>query len=305
MESALPSASPRFRTRALPWVALVTVWILWGSTYIGIRVAVETIPPFLMAGIRYIIAGLLLSGALIVWKRSLLTQITASQWKSLAIMGFLLLVCGNGALCFAEQRLASGVAALIVATVPIWMLAIDAVLERRMPAPLASAGLILGTLGIALLVGLHSASIPLAPTLIVLAGSFAWAAGSVYARRDTSGHGNPLFPALEMLLGGIMLTIAGLATGEGAHFHFNAISHASILGWLWLVGPGAIVGYTAYGYVVRTLPTHVTATYAYVNPVVAVLLGTLILSEPITANILAGGGAVILSVVAILFSRRA
>ncbi len=305
MESALPSAPPRTLIRALPWIALVTVWILWGSTYIGIRVAVETIPPFLMAGIRYIVAGLLLSGALLAWKRSLLAQITAAQWKSLAIMGFLLLVCGNGALCFAEQRLASGVAALVVATVPIWMLAIDAVLERRMPAPLATAGLVLGTLGIALLVGLHSASIPLAPTLIVLAGSFAWAAGSIYARRDTAGHGNPLFPALEMLLGGIMLTVVGLATGEGAHLHLAAISRESILGWLWLVGPGAIVGYTAYGYVVRTLPTHVTATYAYVNPVVAVLLGTMILSEPITANIIAGGGAVILSVVAILFSRRA
>lgn len=305
MESALPSAPPRTLIRALPWIALVTVWILWGSTYIGIRVAVETIPPFLMAGIRYIVAGLLLSGALLAWKRSLLAQITAAQWKSLAIMGFLLLVCGNGALCFAEQRLASGVAALVVATVPIWMLAIDAVLERRMPAPLATAGLVLGTLGIALLVGLHSASIPLAPTLIVLAGSFAWAAGSIYARRDTAGHGNPLFPALEMLLGGIMLTVVGLATGEGAHLHLAAISRESILGWLWLVGPGAIVGYTAYGYVVRTLPTHVTATYAYVNPVVAVLLGTMILSEPITPNIIAGGGAVILSVVAILFSRRA
>jgi drug/metabolite transporter (DMT)-like permease len=304
MESAVRVRSVAISPRTLAWIALVTVWIVWGSTYLGIRVAVETIPPFLMAGVRYIIAGLLMSGALLIWKRSLLSQVSAKQWKSLALMAALLLLGGNGLLCFAEQSIASGVAALIVATVPIWMLVIDSVLERKAPAPLAMLGLVLGTLGIVMLVGLHFGSIPIVPAIIVLIGSISWAVGSVYARRSSDGHNNPLVPALEMLIGGVMLTLVAIASGEASHVNLAAISKESIFGFLWLVGPGALLGYTAYGYAVRSLPTHVTATYAYVNPVVAVILGTTLIGEPITLNVIIGGSAVVLSVVAILLSRK-
>ncbi|MGZ6234714.1 MAG: EamA family transporter [Vulcanimicrobiaceae bacterium] len=304
MESAIAPGAAVRPARALPWVALFTVWIVWGSTYLGIRFAVETMPPLLMAGVRYTIAGLLLCGAMLLWNRSLRIAFTPSQWRSLALTAFLLLVCGNGALCFAELHLASGVAALIVATVPIWMLLIDAALERRAPPPLAILGLVLGTLGIVALVGLRFGSIPIVPALIVLFGSFTWAAGSVYARRDANGHSNALYPALEMLMGGVMLIIVAALSGEAAHVHLSDISRQSIIGFLWLVGPGAIVGYTAFGYAVRTLPTQVAATYAYVNPVVAVMLGVLLAGEAITANVIVGGAAVVLSVVAILLSRR-
>jgi drug/metabolite transporter (DMT)-like permease len=305
MESALPRPETAAHVRLLPWIALVTVWILWGSTYLGIRVAVETIPPFLMAGVRYTIAGLILTGAMLVWNRSLLSQVTKAQWKQLALMAFFLLVCGNGALCFAETRLQSGIAALIVASAPIWMLLIDAFHERKPLAPLATLGLVLGTLGIVALVGLHFGSIPLVPALLVLFGSFMWAFGSVNARRNAEPKSSPLLPALEMLVGGIMLTLVGLVSGETNHLQIAQISKESVLGFLWLVGPGAIVGYSAYGYALRTLPTHIVATYAYVNPVVAVILGTLLIGEPITANVLVGGTAVVLSVIAILLSRRA
>lgn len=290
--------------KLLPWIALLTVWIVWGSTFLGIRVAVETIPPFLMAGVRYTLAGAILAGAMLVWNRGLLAQITRKQWYGLALMAFLLLVCGNGLLCFAEMRLQSGVAALIVATVPIWMLVIDAVLDRRALAPLATAGLVLGTLGIAALVGLHFGAIPLGPSLLVLFGASMWAIGSVYARRNAGEHANPIVPALEMLIGGIMLLIVAAISGEATHVHLASISRASVYGFLWLVGPGAIVGYTAYAYVVRKLPTHITATYAYVNPIVAVILGTLLAGEALTINVVIGGAAVILSVVAILLSRN-
>ena len=303
MESVLTRTSQAASTRNLAWLSLITVWIVWGSTYLGIRFAVQTIPPFLMAGVRYTIAGLLLCGALLLWKRSLLAEITLSQWKSLAVTAVLLLVCGNGLLCFAEQRIASGVAALIVATVPIWMLAIDSALERRLPSTSAMAGMAVGTLGIAALVGLRFGSIPLVPALLVLLSALCWAAGSVYARRNANGHGNPLVTALEMVLGGVMLTIVASFSGETSHFHLSAISRESFLGFLWLVGPGAIVGYTAYGFAVRALPTQVTSTYAYVNPVVAVILGTLIAAEPLTANVIVGGVAVVVSVVTILLSR--
>ena len=303
-ERAISNSTGAALARAMPWIALVTVWILWGSTYLGIRVAVSTIPPFLMAGVRYMIAGLILAGAILLWKRSLLSQVTAKQWKALAITAFLLLVCGNGLLCFAETRLESGVAALIAATVPIWMLVIDSALDRKPLKWLAVLGLVLGTGGIFALVGLHFGSIPVGPSLLVLLGALAWATGSVYARREEDNHGNPLLPALEMFLGGVMLTIVAIVSGEASHVSLGAISKQSIFGFLWLVGPGAIVGYSAYGYAVRTLPTQVTATYAYVNPVVAVMLGALLVGEQITANVIVGGTAVVLSVIAILASRK-
>jgi drug/metabolite transporter (DMT)-like permease len=287
---------------ALPWVALITVWILWGSTYLGIRVAVETIPPFLMAGVRYIIAGSLLTGAMLLWKRDLLAQLRAPQWLSLAMTAFLLLGIGNGFLCYAEMTLHTGVAAIVVATVPIWMVIIAAVVSRSRITLGSGIGLALGTIGIAALAGVPGGGVPLVPTLLTLIGSFSWALGSVYARRHAELRTNPIIPALEMFAGGIILVIMGLVTGEAAHFDLHAVTPASIGGFLWLVGPGAIVGYTAYNYAVRKLPTHIVATYAYVNPIVAVTLGAWLLREPITLNVVLGGAAIVLAVVAILKS---
>jgi drug/metabolite transporter (DMT)-like permease len=184
------------------------------------------------------------------------------------------------------------------------MLAIESILSRSWPTPLATSGLVLGTLGIAALVGLHFGAIPIVPAAIVLFGSFTWALGSVYARYGAHGDSNPLFPAIEMVLGGLMQIVIGVILGEAAHVHLSNISHESLLGFLWLIGPGAIVGYSAYGYAVRTLPTHITATYAYVNPVVAVILGATLLGEAVTPNVIIGGTVVVLSVIAILMSRQ-
>src|SRR5215469_7303583 len=155
--------------RALPWIALVTVYFIWGSTYLGIRVAVQTIPPFLMAGTRYMIAGAILAIGMLIWDRTLLSQLKWPQWRSLLITAALLLLGGNGILCYAEQQLPSGIAALIVATVPIAMVLVNA-LATRVPIPTgAIVGLILGTLGIVALVGIHTGSIPLIPALLTVA----------------------------------------------------------------------------------------------------------------------------------------
>ncbi len=291
-------------SRALPWIALVAVWFLWGSTYIAIRAAVETIPPLLMAGVRYVIAGGSLTLVLALWNRSWLRAITREQWIGLAVAAFALLVVGNGLLCIEEQYVPAGPAALVVATTPIWMMVIDAILDRRSIPKLALVGLALGSLGIVALVGIPGGGIAPFAALAILAGAASWAAGSVFMRRNAGSHGNPLVPALEMLAGGVMLLIAALLTGETAHVHLAAIASRSIAGFWWLVGPGAIVGYSAYGYAVRTLPTPVVATYAYVNPIVAVVLGALVLSEPLTPNVLIGGATIVLAVIAILRAPR-
>lgn len=290
---------------ALPWVALITVWFLWGSTYLGIRLAVETIPPFLMAGVRYIIAGSILTAAMLLWKRDLLSQLRAPQWRSLTMTAFLLLGIGNGFLCYAEMSVQSGIAAIVVATVPIWMVIIAAVVSRTGITLGSGIGLALGTIGIVALAGVPGGGVPLIPTLMMLVGSFSWALGSVYARRHADLRKNPIIPALEMFTGGIILCIMGLITGEGTHVNLSAITPASFGGFLWLVGPGALVGYTAYNYAVRKLPTHIVATYGYVNPIVAVALGAWLLHERITLNVILGGAAIVLAVVAILKSPAA
>ena len=290
--------------RSMPWIALIAVWILWGSTYLGIRVAVETIPPFLMAGTRYIIAGLVLSVIMLAWRRDLLSQLRAPQWWSLTLTAFLLLGIGNGLLCYAEMTVQAGVASIVVATVPIWMVVIAALVNRAQLTIASIVGLALGTIGIVALAGVPGANVPLVPTILMLIGSFAWALGSVYARKHAELRRNPLIPALEMFVGGIILCIIGLAIGEGHRLNLASVTRESFSGWLWLITGGALVGYTAYGYAVRKLPTHVVATYGYINPIVAVALGAWLLHERVTLNIILGGAAIVLAVVGILTSQR-
>jgi drug/metabolite transporter (DMT)-like permease len=287
----------------LSWISLITVWFVWGSTFLGIRVAVQSIPPFLMAGTRYVVAGTLL--AAIVWfmQGRARPKITREELLAAIVTAFLLLVCGNGLLSFSEIRLESGTAALLVATTPVWMILIDAFFSRKLRRT-ALAGIILGTLGVVALVGAPSMHGSLGSAVLVLVGSFAWAVGSVYARRHSAQHLNPILPALEMLAGGIMLCIVGIAAGEVHNAHFTQLPAAAVGGWLWLVIAGAMIAYSAYAYAVRTLPTNIVATYAYVNPVVAVILGALLLKESLSWNVLAGGGAIVLSVIAIMLGNR-
>ncbi len=289
------------RENALAWIALVAVYFLWGSTYLGIRVAVATIPPYLMTGCRYVVAGGLLLALQWLLAKEKPAWPDRSQLLRIAIVAVLLLVVGNGLLCFAETRVESGTAALLIASSPIFMVLLDAIRARKVPSLLAVAGIVLGSVGIVFLVGKSSLHADVVMAALILFSSFAWAAGSVYAR-STAHH--PFTASLEMALGGVGSLLVGLALGETSHLHVNEVSAASLWGMLWLIGGGAMAGYSAFAYAVRTLPTATVATYGYVNPVVAVILGALVLQEPVTWRILAGGAAVIASVVFILLGSR-
>jgi drug/metabolite transporter (DMT)-like permease len=283
--------------RWLPWIALVIVYFVWGSTYLGIRVAVETIPPYLMTGSRWIVAGGLLFALQRLASKERPAMPTREDLLRAAITAALLIVGGNGLLCIAEERVESGTAALLIASTPILMVLLDAFAQRKAPSLKVIAGLLLGTAGLALLVGkIAGQGDALFAWLIVLA-SFSWALGSVYAR----GNEHRTFTAsLEMIAGGVMSLAVGLAIGEASSLRVGAISHESLWGMLWLITAGAMVGYSAYAYAVRTLPTATVATCGYVNPVVAVILGATLLHERVTWTLLAGGAAVIVSVVLIL-----
>jgi len=289
------------RTEALPWIALVAVYFLWGSTYLGIRAAVATIPPFLMTGCRYALAGVLLFALQWFFAKEKPALPNRAQLLRIAVIGILLLAVGNGLLCLAETRVESGTAALLIASSPIFMVLLDAIWARKAPSMLAVAGIVLGSVGIAFLVGKSSLHADLPMAALILFSSFAWAAGSVYAR-DTPHH--VLTAPLEMTIGGAVSILAGLAFGETSRVHVGTITPESLWGMLWLVFGGAMVGYTAFAYAVRRLPTTTVATYGYVNPVVAVILGAVVLGEPVTWRIVAGGAAVVVSVALILLGSR-
>jgi drug/metabolite transporter (DMT)-like permease len=287
--------------RSLPWIALVVVYIVWGSTYLGIRVAVATIPPYLMTGIRYLTAGGLLF--VIQWlaskeKPALPNRRSIGQ---IVITAFLLLVVGNGLLCVAETHVEAGTSALLLATTPIWMLLIDAVRTRAAPPAAAIGGLVLGSAGIATLVGRGAGNADPLFAGIIMLGSISWAAGTIYAQGKDHG---PMTASLEMTAGGILCIVVALLSGEISRFRIAAVSAESLWGMLWLITAGAMLGYSAYAYALRMLPTPTVATVSYVNPIVAVILGALILREPVTWNIVAGGAAVIAAVVLILFGSR-
>jgi drug/metabolite transporter (DMT)-like permease len=289
----------------LPWVALFTVWVVWGSTYLAIRKAVDTIPPLTMAGIRFVLAGAVMY-AVVGPRHARGAQ--RPGWvhlRSAAVVGGLLLLGGNGLLSVGEQHLASGLAALLVATVPIWMVVINAAVTRTRITRAMLLGVALGTAGVAVLIGWRAGdAVSYGAAAIVLVASVSWALGSVYARTAQLPRHPLVVTSLEMMCGGALMLVAAAASGEFGRFHVGAISAASLLGWLWLILPGSMLGFTAYVYAIRTLPNDVVATYAYVNPVIAVFLGVLIGSESFGLNLLAGGAIIVSSVAIIVSGHR-
>jgi drug/metabolite transporter (DMT)-like permease len=285
----------------VPWAALVTVYLVWGSTYLGIRVAVATIPPYVMTGFRYIVAGGLLLALRFCFAKKRPVWPDRREMVRIVIVATLLLGIGNGLLCLAETRVESGTSALLLASTPIFMVVLDALRCRRLPRATAICGIVLGTAGIVALVGKGAGNADPWTAGMILFSAFSWALGSVYARGRAFG---PLTAPLEMIAGGILCAIVAVAIGEPAHFHVASVTPVSLWGLLWLITGGAMLGYSAFAYAVRTLPTATVATYGYVNPVVAVTLGAIVLREPLTWNVLGGGAAVIASVALILIGNR-
>jgi len=288
------------------WAALIVVYIVWGSTYLAIRFAVESMPPFLMAGVRFLIAGVIL----FVWRR--LTgdiRPLKIEWRSAAIVGGLLLIGGNGNVVWAEQHVASGIAALIVGSAPLWMVAIDAIRPGGKKANLQTwAGVIIGFIGILVLIN------PLAMLrnpqqfntlgiLSLLLGAFLWALGSLYSRNATLPSSPLLGTGMEMLVGGVGLFILGTFTGEWAQVNLSTISARSIWGLLYLIIFGSLVGYSAYTWLLRNAPTPLVSTYAYVNPMVAILLGAIFAGETLTPRIVIAALIVVSSVALINTAR--
>lgn len=286
--------------------AFAAVYIVWGSTYLAIRFAVETLPPLLMAGARFLLAGaiLLICSRL----RNPGLRPTPLDWRTGLISGALLLLCGNGGVVWAEQSVPSGIAALLVAVVPVWMVLLDWMRPSgRRPPVLVFVGLALGLAGLALLVGLDGlhgdGDVSLSGAVVLMLASLAWAAGSLYtkhaARPSTGLNG----AATQMIAGGACLAIAGLVAGEFAHMNLANASSRSVLGFLYLVTFGSLIGFTAYFYLLSHTSAAKAATYAYVNPVVAVLLGWALANEAVTSRTLVAA-AVILGGVAIITIAR-
>lgn len=280
-------------------IALVTVYVLWGSTYLAMRLAIATIPPFLMAATRHFTAGTLLyafarlRGA---------PRPRAAHWRSTAIIGALLLLLGNGGVVWAEQRVSSGMAALLICSEPMWIV-LFAWLRRdgKRPGPLVVAGLLVGMAGLMLLVrpGIGGAAVDRLGVVAVLIASISWAAGSLYVQRATLPASPLLATAMQMLCGGAMLFAAGALTGEPARFALSQVSAGSAAAVLYLVVFGSLIGFTAYTWLLRSASPVLVSTYAYVNPVVAVFLGWALASEPVTPGMLVGA-AVILGGVALI-----
>jgi drug/metabolite transporter (DMT)-like permease len=286
------------------WAALLVVWVVWGSTYLAIRVADRTIPPFPMAAARYLTAGLLLYP--VAWLSSRRksrppARNSLAQWAGMALVGTLLLAFGNGAASYAERTLPSGLVALLIASVPLWMALADRVINGRRLRPVAWAALLIGLTGIAILARPHGNGTVL-PVIVVLVGAMSWGIGSVLAGRLPAPPSPLLGSAMEMLAGGIVLVGLAAATGEGVPSH---VSTESLLALAYLIGPGSLLAMTCYVIALRRLPTSAVSTYAYVNPVVAVALGALLLGEPLTLTTLAGGVVVVASVALLLLSQRA
>ena len=284
--------------------AYLVICVVWGSTYLAIKIGVGDLPPFLMAGIRFLIAGIIL--LVVARMRKDLMPRRASDWRTLAIVGLCLLAGGNTAVIWGEQFTASGVASIFVVTCPLWMAFFDAVipggtgyLNRRVVT-----GLILGFIGTLLLIGATPAEIlatdKRGPIAFIIS-SATWAFGSVYSKRHPTEVGPYMWSALQLLLAGVVVGIFGLAVGEWNSLHFTATGIAVIA---YLAIFGSVISYSAYMYALRHAPTAIVGTYAYVNPVIAILLGWLLLSEPIALRTVIAMVLILGSVIWLQFSPK-
>lgn len=284
-------------------IAFGLVYVVWGSTFLAIRIGIESFPPLLLAGTRHLIAGLILY-PLVRWKTGV--RPTARHWRISFITGCLLLLIGNGGVCVAERTVPSGIAALLVATVSLWMVLVDWLRPGGVrPATRVIIGLILGFAGLALLIGPKNLGgagrvDPLGVGILVFA-SLAWASGSVYSKHAGGLSGSPLLgTAMQSLSGGVALWIAGFLSGEAANFHVMAITRRSWLAVAYLIVCGSMVGYTAYIYILKKSTATRVATYALVNPVIAIFLGWLFVGEAITLRTLIAAAVILTAVLLVI-----
>jgi drug/metabolite transporter (DMT)-like permease len=302
MTPTVSQSAPR-PARAAIILAFAAVYIIWGSTYLGIRYAIETLPPFLMAGTRFVTAGAIL----FVWAKLSGPKIDSplSQWRRALVIGCLLLLCGNGGVTWAEKYVPSSLAALLVATEPLWMVMLNWASGGKRPNGKVLLGVFVGLAGVALLVGSGlgdgnslSRMMLIGCGVVILAG-MAWAGGSVYASRNPAMGPTSLASGMQMLAGGGLLLLLSLVTGDFKQLNLGAASWTSLAAFGYLLVFGSLVGFTAYSWLLRNVTPASAATYAYVNPAVAVLLGWLLANEPLTLRMLVAAAVIVCSVVLI------
>ncbi len=282
------------------WLALLALYIVWGSTYLGIKVAIETIPPFFHASVRFLISGIIL----VVWQRSAGQAMpTRKQWGSAAIIGTLLLLGGNGLVSWAEQFIPSGIAALIIGSMPMFLVVAEALRPNGVkPTWRAIVGLLIGFAGIFILVGpaeISGSSTKLNPfgVIALLGACVTWASGSVYSKTADLPKSSLMNTGAQMLMGSVSLMIVSLLTGELHGWDITAVSSRSIYGLTYLIFVGSLVGFASYGWLLQNAPISLVATYAYVNPIVAVFLGNWIGDEPLEPRIWVAAAIIIGAVI--------
>jgi drug/metabolite transporter (DMT)-like permease len=298
-------------SRASVWAALGAVYLIWGSTYLGIKFVIETMPPFASASIRFLIAG----GVMYLFRRLRGDPApTRKEWRAAAIVGLLLLAGGNGAVVWAEQTVPSGLVALMIGTTPLWIVLLDYLRPWRLfgietqfarPRPLALLGVVIGFVGVAFLVlGGNPVDGKIDPVGagVVIFGTISWASGSVYGRSAKLPASPLLGTGMEMLIGGVGLGVLAALSGDWLRLDLAAVTRESWLALLYLIVVGSWIGFSAYVWLLKNAPLPLVSTYAYVNPVVAIILGALIAGEPITPRIVLAAaiivGAVVLTVTA-------
>ena len=286
------------------WLALITVYVVWGSTYFAIALVVQSMPPLLTAGIRFLVAGLILAAYLGVRDRASLA-VTRRQLAGSAAVGVLLLAGGNGLVSLGERTVPSGLAALIVASIPLWIVILRLIAGDNVRRDII-LGVCIGIVGVAVLVVPSGISGQVGPIglAMLLGASLLWATGTYISTRVDMPRGAFASTAYQMIAGGLVLLIAGTLLGELRDLDFAKFTVASLAGFGYLVVFGSLIAYSAYTWLLQNAPVSLVATYAYVNPVVAVFLGTLFLAEPITRTMLAGA-ALILAAVAFIVRRSA
>jgi len=292
-------------SRAEIVAAFASIYVIWGSTYLAIRYAVETIPPFIMGGIRFLISGAILY----LWARSRgAPRPTRLHWRNAIIAGGFLLLGGNGAVVWAEQFVPSGLTALLVSILPFWLVIIEWIRPpRRRPSAAVLVGLVIGFIGIIVLVGPsdvggHGDVMPLGALVLIL-GSLSWAIGSFWSRDARLPDSGLLTTGMEMIGGGVLLLMVGTLAGEFSHLDIRGISNASAFGLLYLITFGSLLGFTSYIWLLDKVSPARLGTYAYVNPIVAVLLGWAIAGERLSIRT-GVAAAIVICAVALITTAR-
>ena len=308
------TAAEKHPTKAALIAGFAAIYIIWGSTYLGIRIAVETMPPFLMAGVRFLVAGAIVA-AYIGFTRGF--HATAKQWRDNAIIGGFLCLGGNGLVSWAEQKVPSGIATLIISAGPVFIVLMDWAVHAffkdgkrgTRPGALTFVGLALGIVGLVILVGpdvLATGATSLDPWSVfgLLAATLLWGVGMLYMRY-VSGPAEPFTASgIQMLCGSGWLLLTGVLTGELARVHPEAITSRSIIAWSYLVIFGSLIGFSTFTWLMKHSTPARVSTYAYVNPVVAVFLGWLVLHEPVSPRIFLAAGVIIAGVAIITVTKN-